>query len=79
MSEALSMHANEAYDELTEEQKHICEVMFKGITEKRGENFGIRRPTRLNELAAIAANDPYARVLICGSLYLAGSVLRENG
>jgi WD40 repeat protein/energy-coupling factor transporter ATP-binding protein EcfA2 len=54
MSEALSMHANEAYDELTEEQKHVCEILFKAITEKRGENFGIRRPTRLNEIAAIA-------------------------
>lgn len=30
-------------------------------------------------LAAIAASDPLARVVICGSLYLAGSVLRENG
>ena len=30
-------------------------------------------------LAAIAAADPAARVLICGSLYLAGQVLRENG
>jgi dihydrofolate synthase/folylpolyglutamate synthase len=30
-------------------------------------------------LAAIAAEEPQARVLICGSLYLAGSVLRENG
>ncbi len=30
-------------------------------------------------LAAIAAGNPSARVLICGSLYLAGSVLRENG
>ncbi len=30
-------------------------------------------------LRAIAATDPGARVLICGSLYLAGSVLRENG
>lgn len=54
MSEALSMHANEAYDELNEDQKHVCEILFKAITEKRGENFGIRRPTRLNEIAAIA-------------------------
>jgi energy-coupling factor transporter ATP-binding protein EcfA2 len=54
MAEALSMHANEAFDELTDEQKRICEVMFKAITEKRGENFGIRRPTKLNEIAAIA-------------------------
>ena len=30
-------------------------------------------------LATIAASDPAGRVLICGSLYLAGSVLRENG
>jgi dihydrofolate synthase/folylpolyglutamate synthase len=30
-------------------------------------------------LAAIAASAPQARVLICGSLYLAGAVLRENG
>ena len=30
-------------------------------------------------LAAITANDPHARILICGSLYLAGHVLRENG
>ena len=54
MTEALSMHANEAYDELDEEQQRICEIMFKAITEKRGENFGIRRPTRLNEIASIA-------------------------
>ena len=30
-------------------------------------------------LADIAALNPEARVLICGSLYLAGTVLRENG
>jgi dihydrofolate synthase/folylpolyglutamate synthase len=30
-------------------------------------------------LAAITARNPQARVLICGSLYLAGQVLRENG
>ena len=30
-------------------------------------------------LAGIAAESPAARVLICGSLYLAGTILRENG
>lgn len=54
MSEALSMHANEAYDELTDDQREICGILFKSITEKRGENFGIRRPTLLSEIAAIA-------------------------
>ncbi|TMV06918.1 bifunctional folylpolyglutamate synthase/dihydrofolate synthase [Ruegeria sediminis] len=29
-------------------------------------------------LAAIVARDPLARILICGSLYLAGNILREN-
>jgi WD40 repeat protein/energy-coupling factor transporter ATP-binding protein EcfA2 len=54
MAEALSLHANEAYEELDDEQKRVCEIMFKAITEKRGESFGIRRPTRLAEIAAIA-------------------------
>ncbi len=30
-------------------------------------------------LEVITSTDPHARVLICGSLYLAGNVLRENG
>ena len=33
----------------------------------------------LDAVTRIAANDPGSRILICGSLYLAGNVLRENG
>ncbi len=33
----------------------------------------------IDALRAIVAEEPRSRVLICGSLYLAGSVLRENG
>jgi len=33
----------------------------------------------LAALTQITARDPQARVLICGSLYLAGAILRENG
>jgi len=43
---------------------------------------GIRAETAASvadALAAIVAEAPEARVLICGSLYLAGSILRENG
>jgi len=54
MEEALSMHANEAFDELNDGQREICAILFKAITEKRGENFGIRRPTLLSEIASIA-------------------------
>ncbi|MEM7109044.1 MAG: High-affnity carbon uptake protein Hat/HatR, partial [Bacteroidota bacterium] len=34
MSEALSLHANEAYDELSDSEKEVCESLFKAITEK---------------------------------------------
>lgn len=54
MEEALSMHANEAFDELNDYQREICAILFKAITEKRGESFGIRRPTLLSEIASIA-------------------------
>jgi dihydrofolate synthase/folylpolyglutamate synthase len=36
-------------------------------------------PSVAEALAGIAAESPEARVLICGSLYLAGTILRENG
>lgn len=36
-------------------------------------------PSVAEALSAITATDPQARVLICGSLYLAGHILRENG
>ena len=36
-------------------------------------------PNVATALAAITATNPQARVLICGSLYLAGAILRENG
>jgi dihydrofolate synthase / folylpolyglutamate synthase len=39
----------------------------------------VTAPSVAAALAEIAAEAPEARVLICGSLYLAGSVLRENG
>jgi dihydrofolate synthase/folylpolyglutamate synthase len=35
-------------------------------------------PSVAEALADIAANAPHARVLICGSLYLAGHILKEN-
>ena len=38
----------------------------------------VTAPSVAEALAGIAAQAPDARVLICGSLYLAGSVLREN-
>ncbi|WP_103762946.1 bifunctional folylpolyglutamate synthase/dihydrofolate synthase [Roseovarius confluentis] len=45
-------------------------------------NVGLPSGTAASARAAIediAAKDPTARILICGSLYLAGAILRENG
>lgn len=65
LREALSMHANEAYDSLSKREKEICEVMFKALTERGNENQGIRRPTKLATMAAIAgvSEDEVARVV----------------
>lgn len=54
MEKALSDHANEAYDELNEEQRRICENMFKALTEKGGDNRGVRRPGSVKKIAGIA-------------------------
>jgi WD40 repeat protein len=54
LREALSQHANEAYDSLNKREKEICEIMFKALTERGSENQGIRRPTKMSTLAAIA-------------------------
>ncbi|MEQ6119292.1 High-affnity carbon uptake protein Hat/HatR [Reichenbachiella sp. MALMAid0571] len=54
LREALSQHANEAYDSLSKREQEICEVMFKALTERGTESSGIRRPTKLATIAAIA-------------------------
>ncbi|NME68476.1 nSTAND1 domain-containing NTPase [Flammeovirga aprica] len=57
MGEALSQHADEAYRELSEEEKLICEKLFKALTEKGDDGRGIRRPTKLKNLAQIAETE----------------------
>lgn len=54
LREALSQHANEAFDSLSKREQQICEVMFKALTERGTESSGIRRPTKLATIAAIA-------------------------
>ncbi len=65
LQEALSQHANEAYDSLSKREKEICEVMFKALTERGSENQGIRRPTKLSTIASIVgvSEDEVIRVI----------------
>ncbi|MET4101275.1 dihydrofolate synthase/folylpolyglutamate synthase [Roseovarius sp. MBR-78] len=52
------------------------------VTAEAARGAGLRAETAgsaLDAVQRIAADDPRARILICGSLYLAGGILRENG
>ncbi len=54
MSNAMSMHANEAYEELSLKGRDICEKMFKTITEKGSDNKGLRHPSGVKTITLIA-------------------------
>jgi len=55
MSKALAFHADEAFDELPgEKSRLIAETLFKALTERDSNNRLGRRPTRLQEICAIA-------------------------
>lgn len=51
---ALSLHANEAYNELENDKKDLCKTIFKAITEKGKEGKGIRRPATVKEISEMA-------------------------
>jgi hypothetical protein len=62
MTDALSQHADEAYNELPDERSRlIAEVLFKALTERGADNREIRRPTRLKDICDIA-NASHAEV-----------------
>lgn len=51
---ALSDHLDQAYEELDEKKKMICERLFKSITSKSDKYNGFRRQASLGNLARIA-------------------------
>jgi WD40 repeat protein len=59
MAHALDQHAEKAYAELaTERQRQICEKLFKALTDKATDPRGVRRPTSLGTLCALADATP---------------------
>lgn len=55
MAHALDRHAEKAYGELaTPRQQRICEKLFKALTDKASDSRGVRRPTSLGTLCALA-------------------------
>ncbi|MGD0340376.1 MAG: hypothetical protein ABSA76_01530, partial [Bacteroidales bacterium] len=53
MSDAMSRHANEAFEELDPRGKEVCEKMFRTITEKGADNKGIRHPSSVKTIKTI--------------------------
>ncbi len=54
MSGALSQHADEIYEELSNKQKLVAETLFKTLTQKGQDSQGMRRPAKLNDIAQLA-------------------------
>lgn len=75
VNEALSRHADEAFYELDENEKIICEKIFKTITEKRSDNDGIRRPTPLYEIAQIVDEEEHILIKIIDKFRIEGRAL----
>jgi WD40 repeat protein len=57
MAEALSRHADEAFEELSESDQQIAERLFQCLTEKGPDNREVRRPTRLGQICRILEVD----------------------
>ena len=51
MKEALSRHAEEAYADVGEEDRHATEVLFRALTDTVSDSRGVRRPTSVEEIA----------------------------
>ena len=59
MAKALSDHADDIYDALPEERdREIAKKLFQCLTEKGVDNRGVRRPTPLSEICAVAEASP---------------------
>ena len=54
ISEALSLHADEAFNELTSTQKEVAEILFKSLTERSSDTLGIRRAVSIGLVAQLA-------------------------
>jgi tetratricopeptide (TPR) repeat protein len=62
LRQALSIHAEEAYQEVGNDAKRIAKRMFKALTDTYSDSRGTRRPTSVGDLAAII-QAPQAEVI----------------
>jgi len=55
LERAISLHANEAYNTLTTDQKTICKRLFQTLAVKGKGNRGIRQPAKVQYLADVCS------------------------
>ena len=73
LQRALSLHAEEAYQEtVAVHQQQITEKVFKALTDSYSDPRGVRRPTRLQDLAAISEVSVAAAVEVIEKFRCAG-------
>jgi WD40 repeat protein len=54
MAEALSRHAQNAYDSLPDDHQGVAEKLFKTLTEKGSDNREVRRPATVAQICEVA-------------------------
>lgn len=81
LKNAINNHANELFATLTDDEKILCEKIFKSLAEKGSENKGFTRPTRIKELCGIAQGgfDDVVRILEIFRHPSAGFLLPADG
>ena len=61
--QALSLHADEAFAELTAEQQHIAAILFKSLTARGRGQRDTRRSVALHEVVALVGSDSVDSVI----------------
>jgi len=65
MAEALSRHADEAFNELPgDRSREVAGCLFKCLTEKGSDNREIRRPTTLGEICAVVGTTAAEAIVV---------------
>jgi hypothetical protein len=72
IEKALSEHANEAFGELSEKGKEVCERIFRTLTEKGSDNKGVRKPVRVEKLIEITQASPEDVYKVLDTFRMAG-------
>jgi len=72
MAEALSRHADEAFNELPAARRKLAEQIFKALTEKGEDNRETRRPLTLREIHAITEAEEKEIIAVIETFRLSG-------